>query len=119
MKDNDKINVAAYLKDLNEITSEAIKHNHIRKEYLEQLTCKKLAEKCNVTPATISNLTTSSKFSLIHKIAGEILDAYYPYFSWLQNHDRKEYPDEIIYPKDRNYIIMELTEYYSDEFMNY
>lgn len=118
MKDNDKINVAAYLNHLNKESNDAIKFNRIKKEYLEQLTCKKLAEKCNVTAATISNLTTSSKFSLIHKIAGEILDAYYPYFSWLQDQERKEYPDEIIYPKDRNYIIMYLTEYYSNEFMN-
>lgn len=116
MKDNSKINVAAYLKDLNEITSEAIKHNRIRKEYLEQLTCKKLAEKCNVTPATISNLTTSSKFSLIHKIADEILDSYYPYFSWSQDNDKKYRPDKLIFPKvNTNYIIMCLTEYYSEE----
>lgn len=112
MKNNDKINVAAYLKSLNETTNHLEELNILKKSHVEHITCKILAKKCNVTTATISNLTTSSKFSLIYKIANEILDAYYPYFSYLEEKQRINYPNIPLYAKSAYYIILSLTEFY-------
>lgn len=118
MKDNDKINVSNYLKDLTDLAKEAHIYKGLAKEHVITLTCKELAKRCEVTPATISNLTTSSKYSLLWKIASEILDAYYGYFMLDENIARKENPDERIYPRDINYVLMYLTNYYTDEWLN-
>lgn len=119
MKDNDKIYVAKYLHDINEKVKDEIKFNHVKKDYIEFLTCKSLAEKVGVTQATISNLTTHSNFYLLYRISEEILDAYYSYFDYLFFYERKEYPDEIISPKDKYYILSCLVTYYSEEWINY
>ena len=106
MRENDKIHVKEYLKDMNEKVDEAVKYRHIKADHIKKLNCKELAELCEVTPATITNLNTSSKYCLIHKIAGEILDAYYAYYEYQERTERKENPDEIIYPKDLNYVLI-------------
>lgn len=118
MKDNDKIYVSNYLKDLTDLAKNAHRYNGLKKEHVVSLTCKELAERCEVTPATITNLTTSSKFSLLYKIAGEILDAYFGFFMYDEQTARKENPDELIYPRDKNYVLMYLTSYYTDEWIN-
>ena len=118
MKENDKIYVKEYLNYLNREVDDAIKWRRIKAENVRKLTCKELASLCEVTASTITNLNTSSKFCLLHKIAGEILDAYYPYFDYCEYKDRKDYPDEVIYPKDLNYVLMCLTTYYTDEWLN-
>lgn len=119
MRANDKIYVKEYLKFLNEQTNHAIVYGNLKKEYVNPIkTCKELAEKCNVTTATISNLKTSSTYYLIDKIASEILDAFYGFFSYDEAKTRKENPDEVIYPRDKQYVIMYLTNYYADEWFN-
>ena len=117
MKANDKIYVSEYLKDLNEKVRHARIYGTLDKETVKPLTCKELAEKCGVTQATISNLTTSSKFYLLHRVADEILDAYYGYFMYDESEYRKENPDEIVYPRDVNYVLMYLTSYFTHEWL--
>lgn len=117
MKANDKIHVAEYLKDLNEKVNHAITYGWIDKKTVNPINCKQLAELCEVTPATISNLTTSSKFYLLHRVAEEILDAYYGFFEYDERKARTEYPDENIFPRCKSYILMELTCYYTDEWI--
>ena len=114
MKANDKIYVSEYLKDLNE----RVKGFHLDKTSVKPITCKELAKLCNVTPATISNLSTSSNFYLLYRISEEIFDAYYPLFMFEESKDKAENPDEIICPRDVSYVLMYLTRYYSDEWMN-
>lgn len=118
MKANDKIHVADYLNDLNERAKHACIYHNLDKRTIRPLTCKELAEICEVTPATITNLTTSSKFYLLFRVAEEILDAYYGYFMYDERTAKEENPDELIYPRDKNYVLMSLTSYYTDEFMN-
>lgn len=118
MIENDKIYVSKYLNELNIRADQAIRSRRIKTDHLCKLTCKELAEKCNVTPATITNLTTSSKYILIYTIAGEILDAYYPLFDYEECQYRKENPDEFVYPRDINYVIMQLTTYWSGEWLS-
>lgn len=119
MKQNNKIYVKKFLYDLNENTKTAIAFHHVKKDYVRLLTCADLAKAVEVTPATITNLTTSSKFYLLHRVAEEILDAYYGYFSYLESWERREYPDEILYPKDVNYVLMQLTSYYTEDWLSY
>ena len=118
MKANDKIYVSEYLKDLNERVNQTIIYGKLNKDYVKPITCKQLAELCEVTPATITNLTTSSKFFLLYRIAEEILDAYYGFFMYDEAKDRIEHPDEYIYPRDKTYVLMQLTSYYTDEWIN-
>lgn len=118
MKSNDKIYVAEYLNFLNESANQACTYHHIKKDSYRPITCKELAEKVNVTPATITNLNTNSKFYLLFRIAEEILDAYYGYFMYDEKKAKEEYPDEIIYPRDKNYVLMNLTSYYTNEWIN-
>ena len=117
MKANDKIYVSEYLKDLNEKVKYAIAYQHLNADYVSPLTCKELASKCEVTQATITNLTTSSKFFLLWRVAEEILDAYYGYFSFDEAQAKEKDPDELIYPRDKSYILMTLTCYYTHEFL--
>lgn len=119
MKSNDKIYVAEYLNFLNEEVKHAYTYHHIDKNTVKILTCKELAEKVGVTAATITNLNTNSKFFLLFRIAEEILDSYYGYFMYDESKAKKENPDEIIYPRDKNYVLMYLTSYYTNEFLNY
>lgn len=118
MRENDKIYIKEYLKDLNARVDDAIKYRHVKSDYVKKLTCKDIADLCEVTPATITNLTTNSKYFLLHKVAGVILDSYYSYFEYQEKSDREEYPDEVIYPKDINYVLMCITSYYTDEWLN-
>ncbi len=118
MKANDRIYVSEYLKDLNERVEHACTYHHIKREYITKLTCKELAVRCEVTQATITNLNTSSKFYLLYRIAEELLDAYYGYFMYDEAEARKENPDELNYPRDKNYVLMCLTTYYTDEWLN-
>lgn len=118
MKANDKIFVSDYLKDLNERVKYAITYEGLNADYVNMLTCKKLAAYCEVTPATISNLTTSSNFFLLYRIAEEILDAYYGYFMHEELQARKMNPDEIISPRDKTFVLMFLTSYYTDEWLH-
>lgn len=107
MRANDKIYISKYLKDLNERTGT-----------VNPITCKDLAERCEVTTATITNLRTSSKFYLLYRIAEEIYDAYYRYFLWEESKDRAENPDELVYPRNEYYVLMQITSYYTDEWIN-
>ena len=75
MKANDKIYVSESLKDLNERVKHCISYHNFDKDTVKPITCKDLVDKCEVTQATISNLTTSSKFYLLFRIAEEILDS--------------------------------------------
>lgn len=112
MRANDKIYVSEYLKDLNE----RVKRFHLDKNpFVRKLTCKELAQHCEVTPATITNLTTSSNFYLLYRISEEIIDAYYPLFTFEESKDKAEFPDETILPRDVSYVLMYLTRYYSAE----
>lgn len=117
MKANDKIYISEYLKDLNKKVEYAVSFQHLNKAYNCPLTCKDLAAKCGVTQATISNLTTSSKFFLLHRVAEEILDAYYGYFNLEESRALKDNPDEVIFPRDVNYVLMSLTTYYTDSWL--
>lgn len=114
-----KIYVAEYLKYLNENVDFHIKRRYILKKSVKKLNCKELANLCQVTPATITNLNTDSKFSLIYKIASEIYENYYEYFKYAEETDKEEYPDECIMPKDEYYIILQLTQYYTEEWFSY
>ena len=114
MKANDKIYVSEYLKDLNE----RVKRYHLEKTSVKPITCKELAKRCEVTPATITNLTTSSNFYLLYRISEEILDAYYPLFMFEESKDKEEYPDENLCPRDDSYVLMYLTRYYTAEWLN-
>lgn len=114
MRANDKIYVSEYLKDL----YRQVKGYHLDKTYVKPITCKELAQLCEVTPATISNLTTSSNFYLLYRIAKEILDAYYGLFMFEESKDRAEHPDETILPRDVSYVLMCLTRYYTGEWLN-
>lgn len=67
---SNKINVAALLKNYNNLASDM--GSDIK------LSCKALASMVGVTPASISNLTTASKFDLLYSIALEINDYFYP-----------------------------------------
>lgn len=116
MKANDKIYVSEYLKDLNERVKYASRYHKFNT--LSILTCKELAEKCGVTQATISNLTTSSKFYLLCRIAEEIFDTYYEFFVYDEAKARIENPDEFIYPRDSGYVLLYLTSYYNHEWLN-
>lgn len=72
-----KIDVKCFLKELDYRLNV---HNQYKlssqKLIIEPLTCNKLATLCGVTPATISNLNTDSKFSLCFDIASEIFYHY-------------------------------------------
>ena len=114
MRANDKIYVSEYLKDLNKI----VKGYHLDKTSVKPITCKELAKLCEVTPASITNLTTSSNFYLLYRIAEEILDAYYPLFMFEESKDKAEHPDETICPRDVSYVLRYLTTYYSKEWLN-
>ena len=114
MKANDKIYVSEYLKDLNE----RVKGFHLEKTSVKPLTCKELAKRCEVTPATITNLTTSSNFYLLYRISEEILDAYYGLFMFEESKAKAENPDENIWPRDDTYVLMVLTRYYTKEWLN-
>ena len=111
MRANDKIYVSEYLKDLNE----RVKGFHLDKKIVKKISCKELAKRCEVTPATITNLTTSSNFYLLYRISEEIFNAYYPLFSFEQSKDRAEHPDETIYNRDISFVLMNLTRYYTAE----
>jgi len=117
MKANDKIYVSEYLKDLNERVK-TYKRFHLDKISVKPITCKKLAQLCEVTPATISNLTTSSNFYLLYRISEEIFDAYYGLFMYEEWKDEAEHPDETICPRDDSYVLMNLTRYYTEEWLN-
>lgn len=120
MKEHDKINVAAYLRDLNQRAKYACVYGTLRKSEYIELTCKELACKCNVTPATISNLNTSSSFYLIHKIAGEILDAYFAVLAYETRKNVKDNPEDLYVERETiTYVMYELTEFFSDEWLNY
>lgn len=110
MRANDKIYVSEYLKDLNKRVKGF--------PSVKKLTCKELAKRCEVTPATITNITTSSNFYLLYRISEEILDAYYPLFIFEESKDKEEYPDETILPRDVSYVLMYLTRYYTAEWLN-
>lgn len=115
MRANDKIYVSDYLKDL----YKRVKVFHLDKmPSVKKITCKELAKRCEVTPVTITNLTTSSNFYLLHRISEEIFDAYYPLFILEESNDKAEHPDEIISPRDTNYVLMNLTRYYTGEWLN-
>ena len=114
---NDKIYVSEYLKDLNESVKHFSIYHNLDRSTVKPLNCKELAEKCEVTQATITNLTTSSKFYLLYRVAEEILDAYYGYFMYDETKARKDNPDELIYPRDKNYVLMCLTSYYTHEWL--
>ena len=115
MRANDKIYVSEYLKDL----YKRVKGLHLDKlPSVKKITCKELAQRCEVTPTTITNLTTSSNFYLLYRISEEILDAYYPLFILEESKDKEEYPDETILPRDVSYVLMYLTRYYTAEWLN-
>lgn len=114
MKANDKIYVSEYLKDLNE----RVKGFQLDKTSVKTLTCKDLAQRCEVTPATITNLTTSSNFYLLYRISEEILEAYYALFIFEESKDKAEHSDETILPRDDSYVLMTLTRYYTGEWLN-
>ena len=115
MRANDKIYVCEYLKDLNK----RVKAFHLVKiPSVKKLTCKELAQRCEVTPATITNLTTSSNFYLLYRISEEILDAYYALFIFEESKDKAEHPDENICSRDDSYVLMNLTRYYTAEWLN-
>lgn len=115
MKANDKIYVSEYLKEL----YERVKGFHLDKNpAVKKINCKELAQRCEVTPATITNLTTSSNFYLLYRISEEIFDAYYPLFVFEESKDKEEYPDETILPRDVSYVLMYLTRYYTGEWLN-
>ena len=115
MRANDKIYVCEYLKDLNK----RVKAFYLDKiPSVKKISCKELAKRCEVTPATITNLTTSSNFYLLYRISEEILDAYYALFIFEESKDKAEHPDENIYPRDANYVLMTLTRYYTGEWFN-
>lgn len=118
MKDNDKIYVNKYLENLNEKVKEA-KRKGFKDNYIKYINCKELALECNVTACTISNLNTNSKFSLIYKICEQIYDCYYSYYQYEYYEQKKEYPDEDIYIRDKSFVMYELTSYYTDEWLNY
>ena len=115
MRANDKIYVCEYLKDLNK----RVKAFHLDKmPSVKKLTCKELAQRCEVTPATITNLTTSSNFYLLYRISEEILDAYYALFILEESKAKEDHPDENILPRDDSYVLMTLTRYYTGEWLN-
>lgn len=99
MKSNDKIYVAEYLNFLNESANQACTYHHIKKDSYRPITCKELAEKVNVTPATITNLNTNSKFYLLFRIAEEILDAYYGYFMYDEKKQKKNILTKLFIPE--------------------
>ena len=113
-----KICINEYLKFLNNEVKHCITYHYIRKDKIKTLNCNDLAKLCEVTPATISNLNTDSKFSLIEKIANEIYNNYYSYFEYNERKAKQENPEEIIYPRDKYYIIMYLREYYNEDWLN-
>ena len=108
MKANDKIYVSEYLKDLNR----KVKGFHLETS-VKPITCKDLAQRCQVTPATSSNLTTSSNFYLLYRISEEIFNAYCAFFEFKDSKDKAENPDEFINSRDTSYVLMYLTTYYS------
>lgn len=114
MRANDRIYVYNFLKDLND----KVASSPVRCRVPETLTCKELAKRCGVTPSTISNLTTSSSYFLLFRIAEEILDVYFPYYSYEESKERHDDPDCSVYPRDKSYIVMALTCYYSDEWLS-
>lgn len=72
-----KINVRIWLDSVwNDIQSSY----DFRKKYPVKLTCKQIAFNLSVTPATISNLTTDCKASLLFRIADEIYYYYQSYY---------------------------------------
>lgn len=119
MIENDKICVAQYLKDLNGMVKYAIDRHYLNADRVEILTCKKLAARCGVTQATVTNLTTSSKFFLLYRVAEEIYTAYYCYFLYEEARCRQDDNDELIHPRDISFVLMCLTSYYTRENLKY
>lgn len=118
MKENDKIYVSKFLENLNEKVKEA-KRKGFKDNYILYLNCKELANLCEVTACTISNLNTNSKFSLIYKISEQIYECYFSYYLFEFDQQKREYPDEEIYIRDKSYVMYELTTYFTDEWLNY
>lgn len=106
-----KIMVSDFLKELNrKLDNENRYRTSSRQIVLEKLDCKKLAEKLCVTPATISNLNTDSKFSLISDIVDEIHFNYYDLLMVLEqkyNDDKDESEPRFVY--DHKELMWELT----------
>lgn len=107
-----KINLSEYLKMLNNrlFTYNAYKSADCKLN-IEPLSCKTLAEKILVTPATLSNLTTCSKFSLIDDIACELSFHYFDLYliwdkGWFSDDDKpfEHHPAMIIWELSHHYI---------------
>lgn len=74
----------------------------------EKLTCKKLAELVGVTPATLSNLNTDSKFSLVRSVASEIHSYYWPYFDALTRESMAHPCDDGSFSNYDEFYILEM-----------
>lgn len=88
--------------------------NRQRFSNVQKLTNKAIAEKVGVTQATLTNLNTDSKISLISAIAEVIFDNYAPLFEVKVEKERVEYPDEIIPNIQIKDIIWELYYFYGE-----
>lgn len=109
-----KLEIAAFLKELNRqvdtVNAYRLKEREIK---VEKLDCKKLAERIGVTPATISNATLDSKFSLLFDIAEEIHFCYENYFMYKTDKEYKENEENeptLIY--NRFWVLSRITNKY-------
>ena len=119
MKKEVRIYVSKYLDWLNEQIDYLIKWHKLDSERVKKIDVKTIAANLEVPEYTIKHITNYSSYELIRGIAGEILDAYYAYFDYDYFENIKEYPDEMIDPRDISYVIHYLCDYYDEDFFNY
>lgn len=113
MINNKHIDLAAFLKrlykDIEEYNSFKLRSNRL---VYEQLTCAKLAELCQVTPATLSRLSVDSKYSLLKNIAEEIHWYYWDYFNRLNQYNIAHPCEDGSYTLYTDYYIVECLTWY-------
>ena len=119
MKKEVRIYVSKYLDWLNEQVDYLIKWHKLDPERVKKIDVKTIAENLEVTEYTIKHITNYSSYELIRGIAAEILDKYYGFFDYDYYEKVKEYPHEMIDPRNISYVIHYLCDYYDEEFLSY
>ncbi|MCQ2976986.1 MAG: hypothetical protein MJ232_03120 [archaeon] len=115
--------VSDFLKEINSRIKFINSHSFKRKFNCELLTCKSLASLIGVTPATISNLNSNSKFDLIDSVVLVIRSNYDDFLFDCRKRSLQSFIDDSEkdfysgYPElfDYSWILRQITSVYSVE----
>ena len=113
MQSEVRIYVNKYLDFLNEEVDHLVKFHKLDPKTFKKTDIKTIAANIGAFEITIENLSNYSSYVLIWEVCSEILDAYWGYFDYDYKYNVKEYPDEMISPRDVNWVIHYLCDYYN------